>query len=216
MDALEARNLSRTTGVHRILDQVNLTISHGEIVAMIGANGTGKTTLLRCLAGQLRPSRGHVLWFGNSPFQRRSNRLLVGFAAHESYLYLDLSAQENLLFAARMYGISRVKERVAAVLKTMGLEERGGSPVRSLSKGMRQRVSLGRALIHEPPIVILDEPFAGLDTEGQQWLESWMSIQRAQMRTICFTSHDAQQCRRMAGRTIELRDGKLVRWNSCH
>jgi heme exporter protein A len=193
-----------------ILDRLDLQISRGEVVAVCGVNGAGKTTLLRCLAGQLRPNRGEVLWFGESPHRSPATNRLVGFASHESCLYSELTVRENLLFAARMWGLPRAAERTSQALHTTGLERCSNQQVGELSKGMRQRVSITRALIHDPPIVLLDEPFAGIDASGRQWLEDWFTDLRARDRAICFTSHDEPQCRRVADQCLELRAGKLV------
>ena len=206
---LVARQLTRTMNGLPVLDQVDLAISQGEIVALVGANGAGKTTLLRCLAGRLRPTAGEVLWFGASPKGRPASHRLVGFAAHESSLYPELSARENLLFAARMYGLQRPQQRVDEMLTKIGLTPRAGQLAGQLSQGLRQRLSLARALVHDPAIVILDEPFAGLDAEGQAWLESWLSELRERGRAIIYSSHDEQQCRWIADRTLELRSGHL-------
>lgn len=216
MKPLEARNLSRKMDDQSVLERVDLSISRGEIVALVGANGAGKTTLLRCLAGRLRPSSGEVFWFGTSPQHRPATHPLVGFVAHESSLYPELTVHENLAFVARMYGIAGTRNRVEEILKSFGLDGWANHIVRRLSKGVCRRVSLARALMHDPPIVILDEPFSGLDSDGRQWFEGWMSNLRAQGRAICFTSHDEQQCRRVADRRLELRDGNLMRCAACH
>ena len=216
MMPLEAKNLSRQMGDRLVFERVDLTISRGEIVALVGTNGAGKTTLLRCLAGRLRPSFGDVLWFGTSPQRRPATHHLVGFVAHESSLYPELTVHENLLFAARMYGIASNRYRIDELLKNIGLDGWANHTIRRLSRGVRQRVSLARALVHDPPIVILDEPFSGLDSAGRLWLERWLSDRRMQDQAICFTSHDEQQCCRVADRRLELRDGKLMRCVECH
>jgi heme ABC exporter ATP-binding subunit CcmA len=206
---LVARQLTRTMNGQPVLDQADLAISQGEIVALVGANGAGKTTLLRCLAGRLRLSAGEVLWFGASPAGRPASHRLVGFAAHERSLYPERTTSENLLFAARMYGLPRPQPSVADMLTKTGLTRRAGQLAGRLSQGLRQRLSLARALVHDPPIVILDEPFAGLDAAGQAWLESWLSELRERGRAIIYSSHDEQQCRWIADRTLELRSGRL-------
>ena len=206
---LVARQLTRTMNGHPILDRAELAVAPGELVALVGTNGAGKTTLLKCLAGRLRPTSGEVLWFGISPQGRPTCHRLLGFAAHESFLYPELTASENLLFAARMYGLDRPQQRVAGLLARTGLLRRAGQAVGRLSAGLRQRVSLARALVHDPPLVILDEPFAGLDAAGHLWLERLLSELRERRRAIVFSSHDHQQCRRTASRILELRDGRL-------
>ena len=206
---IEARQLTRTMEGHLILNRINVTIAAGEIVALLGANGAGKTTLLRSLAGRLRPSAGQVLWYGASPRRRPASHRLVGFAGHESLLYLELTATENLLFAARMYGVVRPEQRVAEMLTRIGMETQARQAAGRMSRGMRQRLSLARALVHDPPIVILDEPFSGLDVGSLQWLEEWLAELRASGRAILFTSHDEEQCLRVADRKLELRGCRL-------
>jgi len=206
---LIACQLTRTMNGHVVLDGAELAVSSGEAVALVGSNGSGKTTLLRCLAGRLRPTSGEVLWFGLSPVGRPASHRLIGFAAHESFLYPELTANENLLFAARMHGLAQPQQRVTELLANSGLARRAGQPAGRLSQGLRQRLSLARALVHDPPIVILDEPFAGLDAEGHAWLEGRLAELRASSRAIVFSSHDDQRCSRIADRTLELRDGRL-------
>jgi cytochrome c-type biogenesis protein CcmF len=206
---LEALSLSRECGGAPILDRIDMHLEAGEIVALLGANGAGKTTLLHCLAGRLRPTSGQVLWFGESPHRRPDLHRLIGLAAHESYLYSELTSLENLLFAARMQGVESPRKRAAQLLAATGLERRADTAVRRLSKGMRQRLSIARALVHDPPLVILDEPFAGLDEVSRRWLEGWLRELRADRRAICLTSHDGAQSQRLADRVFELCDGRL-------
>lgn len=207
---LAARALSRRWNGTLVLDQVDLVVAAGEIVALLGANGSGKTTLLQCLAGRLRPSAGAVAWFGESPARRPERHRLIGFAAHETAIYPELSARENLLFAARMYGVAGPHARVTELLSATQLAAHAARPAGRLSKGMRQRLSLARALIHAPPIVILDEPFTGLDAASRDWLEGWCRDFRRQQCALCFTSHDEEQTRRLADRRLELRGGRLL------
>ena len=176
-------------------------------MALTGDNGAGKTTLLRCLAGRLRPTAGEVLWFGRAPCPECHP--LIGFAAHEGHLYPELTASENLLFAARMYSLPQPRQPVMEMLARIGLTRHSGQPVGRLSQGLRQRLSLARALIHDPLIVLLDEPFAGLDAAGRAWLENWLEELRARQRAIFFSSHDDQQCRALADRKLELHSGGL-------
>jgi len=206
---LEACSLSRTRNGITILEGVDLTISAGEIVALRGANGSGKTTLLHCLAGCLRPTTGEVLWFGQSPRRRLASRSYVGLAAHETFLYSELTARENLTFAARMYHVSGAEQRAEEMLCASQLESHAEQPAGRLSRGLQQRLSLARALIHAPPIVILDEPFSSLDAASHKWLEGWIGELGQQGRAVCFTSHDEDQSCRLAKRQLELRDGRL-------
>jgi len=207
---LEARQLSRVLQGRPILNRIDMTIAAGQILALTGLNGAGKTTLLRCLAGRLCPTTGDVLWYGNSPTRRPDLNRLVGFAGHESFLYLELTAMENLLFAARMHGLSDPQTTVNQMLAKVCLDKHAHQPAGHFAKGMRQRLSLARALVHDPPLVIFDEPFSSLDAPGRQWLEDWLKDLRTAGRAIIFTTHEAEQAQRVANETLDLRGGRLL------
>lgn len=207
---LEACQLGRELNGRAVLQQVDFTVQAGECVALLGDNGAGKTTLLRCLAGRLRPTSGEVLWLGMPWDCRLLHHRQIGFVAHERFLYAELTAEENLLFAARMYGMPRPKQRVAELLKAVALERRSHQAVGRMSQGMAQRLSLARALIHDPPVVILDEPFSGLDSMSCLWLSNWLGELRERGRAIVLTSHDEVLTRRLANRQCRLREGCLV------
>jgi len=202
-----ARQLTRAMNGRPVVARADLAVQAGELVALTGANGAGKTTLLRCLAGRLRPTSGEVLWFGLAPSP--ASHWLLGYAAHEGHLYPELTASENLLFAARMHSLPQPQQRVDEMLAKTGMTRYSGQAAGRLSQGLRQRLSLARALVHDPPIVLLDEPFAGLDTAGLAWLENWLRELRTRQRTIIFSSHDDQQCRALADRKLELQSGRL-------
>jgi ABC-type multidrug transport system ATPase subunit len=195
-------------GGRSVVVRADLVVAAGEIVVLAGNNGAGKTTLLRCLAGRLRLAAGEVLWFGRSPSPLRHP--LIGFVAHESHLYPELTAGENLLFAARMYALPQPRQHVLAMLAKTGLERHAGQAAGRLSQGLRQRLSLAAALLHDPPIVLLDEPFAGLDAAGRVWLEGWIRELRTRQRAIVFSSHDDRQSQVLADRMVELRSGQLL------
>ncbi len=206
--ALQATKLTRRFGLRLVLRDLDLEAPEGACLALMGANGAGKTTLLRCLAGILKPSAGQVFWFGR-PAGAPALRRLVGMAAHESFLYQHLTARENLRFAARMHGVPEPARRAETLVGEAGLTRHADRPVARLSKGMRQRVSLARALVHDPPLVVLDEPFAGLDAEGAAWLRGLIEDLRRRKRTVCFSTHDAEQARRLADRVVSLEGGRL-------
>jgi len=189
-----------------VLVQVDLSIHPGEIVALTGANGAGKTTLLRCLAGRLRPGAGEVLWFGQTPMPALHH--FIGFSAHQRQVYPELTASENLLFAARMFAVSQPRLRVAELLAKTGLVRVANQAAGRLSQGRGQRLSLARALIHDPPILILDEPFAGLDVGGRDWLSHWLCELRTGKRAVIFSTHDDEQVRSIADRKLELVSGR--------
>jgi heme ABC exporter ATP-binding subunit CcmA len=193
----------------RVLHDLDVAISAGEAVLLRGNNGTGKTTLLRCVAGLLRPDHGDVSWFGQSHRRSPAANRFVGFAGHHLGLYPELTAVENLRFAARMYQIRQWERRVDDLLESAGLSQRAHQPAGRMSQGMLQRLSLLKSLIHDPPIVLWDEPFSGLDTAGCQWLEDVIHELRQQGCAICFTSHGEIPGHALVDRQYELRDGSL-------
>ncbi len=207
--SLEARRLCFRRGYHTVLRAIDLKVGPGEIVAVLGANGVGKTTLLKCLAGAMRPTSGEVRWRGELVARNAASRRQVGFAGHEAGLYLDLTVRENLLFAGRMFGSDRVSERVTESLKQCGLKNLAHQRVRVLSRGMRQRLAIIRATIHHPDIVILDEPFTNLDADGRLWLISHLESLRSRPSCILFSGHDIVVARDLAARVLSLHAGQL-------
>jgi ABC-type multidrug transport system ATPase subunit len=207
--AIRVRGLSKVFGRQAVLSDIDLDISAGESVALTGANGAGKTTLLRCLASVIRPTAGEVRWFGRPTVGDPAARRLIGMAAHESRLYPHLTLRENLLFAARMCDVCEPLRRADELLENIGLRPYAERVPAEISKGMRQRVALARALVHDPPILFLDEPFSGLDVDGAEWLCRLLGDLRTRGRTICFAIHDADKVRRLADRVIELRSGRV-------
>lgn len=206
---LAAQQISCALGGRTILDRLTLIVAAGDSVAIRGANGSGKTTLLKCLIGRLRPGSGEVRWFGLTPHRQPDRHRLIGFAGHELAVYPELTARDNLLFAARMHGLADPQPAVGDALRQIGLARQADQLAGRLSRGMRQRVALARACIHAPPILVLDEPFTSLDAEGCDWLECWFIDQQARGRSIVWTSHDDGQSRRLASRNLELRHGRL-------
>jgi heme ABC exporter ATP-binding subunit CcmA len=207
--ALEGRGLSVELNDRLVLDGVNLSISAGEIVAVMGANGAGKTTLLRCLAGLRRPTLGEVFFFGQAPRRDLNLKRLVGLAAHQRALYGELSSRENMMFAAELCGIPEASARVEQMLSQAGLQRHADLQSRRLSHGLQQRLSLCRALVHDPLLVLLDEPSAGLDEDGQQWARQLLLRLRERERAICLTTHDRSLARRLADRIVYLQAGCL-------
>jgi heme ABC exporter ATP-binding subunit CcmA len=208
--AIEANGLCRVFGSRVVLSQVDLRVAAGECVALTGANGAGKTTLLRCLAGALRPSAGEVRWFGRLAGADAATRRLLGMVAHESFLYPHLTVRENLVFAARMCGLPDPLGQADRWLDSVGLRPHAHRPSAQLSKGMRQRLAVVRALVHDPPILLLDEPFSALDAAGSQWLLGLLLELRGRGRTVCFTTHDPQKARLLSDRVFCLQSGGLL------
>lgn len=207
--AIEVCGLSKFFCGRAVLRGIDLEILSGESVALTGANGAGKTTLLRCLATLLRPTEGEVRWFGRPARGNPAQRRLVGMVAHDSLLYPHLTARENLVFAARMYDVPEPKRKADASIRSVGLELHADRPCAKLSKGMRQRLAVLRATVHEPSILLLDEPFSGLDVEGAEWLLWHLRELRDGGTTLCFTTHDPAMVERLAVRVLHLSDGRL-------
>jgi len=203
-DAIEVCGLRVAKGGRIVLDDVAFAIAAGQSVAVTGANGAGKTTLLRCLAGLQRPLEGAVRLFGLPAWRHPPSRRFVGLVAHESLLYPHLTLRENLQFAARMYGLDAADARANALLQTIGLAAYAHRMPTTLSRGMRQRVAIARAVVHDPAILLLDEPFAGLDSEGVRWLTALLLDLRRQGRTLCMALHDEEAIRQLAGRALEI------------
>ncbi len=210
--AIVATAVKRRFGPLEALKGVDLAVEAGSSIALFGSNGAGKTTLLRVLAGLLRPTGGRVELFGvplpGSPQLRRR----VGVVAHESFLYPDLSAVENLRYYARLYGVAD-EHRASELLASFGLEAAAARPVRTYSRGMLQRVSLARAILHRPDLLLLDEPFAGLDPAVSGLLERTLLSLHAAGATIAFSSHDLEGGLRVAERAVIMCDGRIA-WDS--
>jgi heme exporter protein A len=207
--AIRACNLSKWYGGRAVFEAIDLEIAPGQCVALAGANGAGKTTLLGCLAGRLRPDRGEVHWFGKPVGHDVALRRWIGMVAHESGLYSNLTLQENLAFAARMCRLDDPRRSVDRWLAWTGLAPHAAVLPTQLSRGMRQRLAIARALLHDPPLLLLDEPFTALDASGAEWLLTLFARLRDRNRTICFVTHQQEMIRRLATRVLELRDGNL-------
>jgi heme exporter protein A len=213
--AIQATKLSKTLGGRRVLRELDFQVAEGETVAITGPNGSGKTTLLRCLASLSRPTAGEVQWFGHRASAPAAVRRLVGMAAHETFLYPYLSARENLVFTARMYDVHDPERRADQLIHSVGLSRHADRWAAKLSRGMRQRLAVVRALVHDPPILLLDEPFSGLDEAAAHWLADMLLDLRARRRTVCFTTHDPHAARSLADRTVHLQSGRLEMREQC-
>ncbi len=207
--AIEAGRLTKVFGNRVVLREVDLEVSEGEVVALTGANGAGKTTLLRCLASLTRPTSGEVRWFGCPAGADPATRRLVGMVPHQSCVYPHLTVRENVVFAARMQGLSEAGRRADAWIAAAGLHPHAHRLATHLSRGMRQRLALARALVHDPPIVLLDEPFSGLDSEAAGWLVDLLTGFRGRGRVVCLTTHDPDKLQGLAGRIFHLRSGRI-------
>jgi heme exporter protein A len=191
------------------LRRVSLEVAPGECVAFAGRNGSGKTTLLRIAAKLVRPSAGKVN-FLNSSGEETDSWAQAGFVAHATMVYDELTAEENLLMFAKLQGIAEPGARAAALLEEVGLSERRSSLVRTFSRGMRQRVSIARALLNDPSALLLDEPATGLDPEGITWLANTLRRMRDAGRTILMSLHGESEISALATRAIRLDAGSVV------
>ena len=208
--AIVASGIRKDYGDRAVLRGVDLTVGWGEIAVLFGANGAGKTTLLRILAGLTRAEDGTTHIAGR-PMHRRGNRArrLVGFAGHQTMLYNDLTCRENLEFYARLYGIGTRAGRIEQVLEQMNLSDRANRRVRTLSHGMQKRLAMARAILHEPAVLLLDEPESGLDAESVATLGDLLRDWAASGRTALLTTHSAEVGMAWADRTLTLAGGRI-------
>jgi heme exporter protein A len=203
--AIELDGLERRYGERVALSGVSVRVEAGQTLAVLGGNGAGKTTLLRVLAGLLRPHGGHArVLEAELPRERWRLPGRIGYLGHEPLLYRDLSGRENLRYHARLHGVA--KERVAAVLGQVGMEQRADDPVRELSRGMVQRLAAARAVLHDPPLLLLDEPRANLDPAAAELLEPL--IGRPSGRTRVLVSHDVQGALAESDVVLRLKRGR--------
>jgi len=208
---IEVKTLVKRFGYKTILRGLDFSVGPGEFVALLGPNGAGKTTFLRILSSLSRPSLGTVKVAGHAlPYQAAQVRAKLGVVSHLPLLYPDLSAEENLRFYGRMYGIGDLEARISDVLKMVDLEHRRKDLVRTFSRGMQQRLAIGRAVIHDPEVMLFDEPYTGLDQDASEMLDEVLRSVAAQGRTIVMTSHDLARAEELATRFDILSRGVIT------
>lgn len=208
---IDARNLTKAFGAHYALRDVSLQIDAGETVILVGPNGSGKTTLLRILATLYRPTGGSLAIAGLDPLKNGAQlRTLIGFLSHRSLLYEDLSAEQNLVFYARMYGLADAAERIPALLNEVGLFDRRHDLVRTYSRGMQQRLAVARAVLHRPSILLLDEPHSGLDPLAVDTLNALLDRLTDEGCTLILTTHTLERFPAAHRRTVILYRGRVV------
>jgi len=210
--AILAEGLDKRFGPITALRDLDLAVPEGSLLAVLGPNGAGKSTLLRLLAGLARPSRGHLrVGPGGPGGDRRSARRHVGYLGHASLLYPELTARENLLFAARLYGVSDRGRVATDLLDQHDLADLAERRASSLSQGQARRLAIARCLVHDPPVVLLDEPFAGLDRAAAGRLAERLGRLKADGRTAVLVTHDLARAAELADVGLVLVDGRAVR-----
>lgn len=208
---IEVRDLVKRFGVKPVLRGLTFQVETGGFVAMVGPNGAGKTTFLRILATLSKPNTGEVSIAGyRLPERAASVRQRLGVVAHQPLLYGDLTAEENLQFYGRMYGLAAAYERVDQVLRLIGLYPRRRDLVRQFSRGMQQRLAIGRAILHDPEVLLFDEPHTGLDQEAAAMLDEVLLEVAAHGRTVVMTSHNLTHASGLADRLDILSKGKIT------
>lgn len=208
---IELKAVTKQYGLNPVLRGVNLSVAEGDFVTLVGPNGAGKSTLMRILATLLKPSGGQAT-IGGWPIPEQAQRVRrhIGLVSHQALLYGDLTAAENLTYYARLYGLPDREERVLAAIKTVGLSARQNDFVRTFSRGMLQRLTIARATLHNPEVLLLDEPYTGLDQAAVSLLDDLLHEQHELGRTILMITHDLVHGLNICDRIAILSRGKIV------
>jgi heme exporter protein A len=208
---IEVKGLEKKFGFKSALRKIDLYLKEGDFLALYGPNGAGKTTLIQILCSLLRPSSGKACVAGfDTRHDRQALCRTVGVILHNTFLYHNLSAFENLKFYGRMYGVTALNKKIERLMEMVGLNEYRDEQVQTFSRGMQQRLSLARAIIHDPPILFLDEPNAGLDQQGAEDLKQILWDFRNQGKTVIMTTHDLSTGLELCNRAAILKSGSLV------
>jgi heme exporter protein A len=210
---IEVRNLTKVFGLNPVLRGLNLDVARGEFLTLLGPNGSGKTTLLRILGALARPTGGTVRIGGWAlPGEADHVRAQLGVVSHLPLLYDTLTAEENLLFFARLYNIpaSERRDRVETVLRRVGLWKRARDIVQTYSRGMQQRCAIARAILHNPAVLLLDEPYTGLDQDAATLLDELLREVAVTGRTVVMTTHDLRRGHALADRIAILSRGTIA------
>lgn len=213
IDTVSVTKLTKRFGHHRALANVSLSFESGRMCALLGPNGAGKSTLLGILSTLVRPSSGEVVFRdGDHPVPAGSQlRAQIGVLAHNSFVYPELTGIENLEFYGKLYGLADVAGRAAQLLDEVGLDERARArTARTYSRGMLQRLALARALMHDPPLLLLDEPFTGLDRKGAEALAANLARAKERGCVMIVVTHDLESIADITDHVAVLRRGKLV------
>jgi len=208
---IQIRGLEKSFGHHRVLRGIDLDVAQGDCLALIGPNGAGKTTLLRILATLSKPNAGSVQLEGmDLRADPQAVRRRIGFLSHQPLLYGDLTAEENLRFYGQMYDVTNQQEQIRALLDRVGLDDCRHDLVRTFSRGMRQRLSIARALLHNPPVLLMDEPYTGLDQQASAMLDDILQNVGVDAHTVILTTHDLEHGWQISNRTVMLVNGKIA------
>lgn len=208
---IDVRKLVKRFGLKSVLRGLDFHVEPGEFVALFGPNGAGKTTFLRILASLSRPSLGKVTIAGHDlPGNAAEVRRRLGVVSHLPLLYADLTAEENLRFYGRMYSLENLDARISEVLELVGLSHRRRDLVRTFSRGMQQRLAIGRAVLHDPEVILFDEPYTGLDQDASSMLDEVLRSVAAMGRTVVMTSHDLARAEDLASRFDVLSRGVIA------
>ena len=209
--AIAAEGLEKSYRDWPVLWNLDLAVAWGESLALFGANGAGKTTLLRILSTSVRPDAGVVRVAGRDLLRQTGEaRRRTGVVGHRSFLYEDLTPQENLTYYARLYGVEGREARVREALERVGLSRRAGHRVRALSNGMQKRAAIARAILHQPDVLLLDEPEAGLDRDSRMMLGELLAEWTAGGRSVVFTTHDIELGLAWGDRAAVLTGGRVT------
>lgn len=208
---ISVNGLVKRLGRREVLRGLDLTVNRGTITSLIGPNGAGKTTLLRVLSTLMRPDAGRVMVNRfHLPSQADEARRSLGVVFHHPMVYGDLTARENLFFQAKLHQLANAQARIDRVLADLGLDPDRTEPVRTYSRGMQQRLALARALLTEPDILLLDEPFTGLDVQSSEVLTTRLALEAKRGCTVVFSSHDLAGVEKLASHYVVLAGGRAV------
>lgn len=206
---IRIKRLTKTYGRVRALDRVDLEIHRGEFLTIVGPNGAGKSTLLGVIAGLIRPTRGEIKLDGVDAIQDRDDGLArkIGVLSNRSYLYNDLTVFENLTFYATLYDLEGSEQTIRVLLDRVGMADQADSLMKTLSRGMKQRIALARTMLHDPPILLLDEPYVGLDQDAVTMLQDFLSEKQ---RTILLVTHNLNRGLEIANRLVIIDRGRIA------
>jgi heme exporter protein A len=208
---IAVEQLDKTFGARWALRGVTFRVAPGELVALVGPNGAGKTTLLRILATLTRPNAGRI-YIGKIPLAKHADaaRAAIGFVGHQTFMYDDLTAAENLRFYARLYDLPNVSTRVREAAQRVDIENRLNDITRTLSRGLQQRLTLARMLLHQPAVLLLDEPYTGLDKIAADLLDQIMTEAKKEGRAVLFSTHDLERGLALCDRTMIMKAGRVM------